>query len=119
MGRIRLKQLRFHTCHGALPHEHDVAQEFWVDVDLMVRFKEAAEHDQLAETVNYAKVAQVVKEVMMGPPVRLLETLAYRIHRQIRALDARVLWVEVRVTKVDPPLGMPSGGVEVVVSDGD
>ncbi|MCY0879530.1 MAG: dihydroneopterin aldolase [Firmicutes bacterium] len=119
MGRIRLKQLRFYACHGVLPHEHQVPQEFWVDVDLLVPFKEAAEHDQLTETVDYAQVAEAVQGVMMGPPVRLLETLAYQILRRVRALDARILRVEVRVTKVAPPIGVPSHGVEVVVTDGD
>ncbi|MDA8206512.1 MAG: dihydroneopterin aldolase [Thermaerobacter sp.] len=118
MGRIKLNRMRFHTCHGALPHEQHVAQEFWVDVTLELDLTNAGMSDRLADTVHYGRVASVVEEIMMGPPVKLLETLAHRIHRSVRELDHRIGWLEVRVTKVDPPIGVPSGGVEVVVEDG-
>lgn len=117
MGRINLRQMRFHTCHGALPHEQHVAQEFWVDVSIDLDLEAAGERDRLADTVNYGEVAGLVETVMMGPPVRLLETLATRIYHDVRDLDQRIQRVEVRVVKVDPPIGVPSGGVEVVVGD--
>lgn len=119
MGQIKLHRMRFHTCHGALPHEQHVAQEFWVDIVLQLPLKEAGISDRLVDTVHYGKVAAIVEDIMMGPPVKLLETLAHRIYSAIRALDGRVDRLEVRVTKVDPPIGVPSGGVEVVVDDGD
>jgi dihydroneopterin aldolase len=119
MGKIKLNRLRFHTRHGALPHEQHVAQEFWVDIVMELSLKKAGRSDRLADTIHYGKVAAVVEEIMMGPPVKLLETLAHRIHEAIRALDPRIMRLEVRVTKVDPPIGVPSGGVEVVLTDDD
>lgn len=119
MGTIKLKQMRFHTCHGALPHEQHVAQEFWVDVTLDLPLAAAGQSDRLKDTVNYGRVALVVEQIMMGEPVKLLETLAYRIHQEIAGLDPRVRHVTVHVTKVDPPIGVPSGGVEVIVGDDD
>lgn len=118
MGRIKLNRMRFHTCHGALPHEQHVAQEFWVDVTLELELSAAGMSDKLVDTIHYGRVAKIVEQIMMGPPVKLLETLAYQIHRSVRALDSRIGWLEVRVTKVDPPIGVPSGGVEVVIADG-
>nr|WP_243239322.1 dihydroneopterin aldolase [Sulfobacillus harzensis] len=109
--------MRFHTCHGALPHEQHVAQEFWVDVAVNLDLRQAGETDRLQDTVNYAAMARAVETIMMGPPVKLLETLATRIHAAISEQDPRIRRVEVRVTKVDPPIGVPSGGVEVVVGD--
>ncbi len=117
MGRINLRQMRFHTCHGALPHEQHVAQEFWVDVSMDLNLGPAGESDRLADTVNYGEAAALVEKIMMGPPVRLLETLATRIYHGVRDLDPRIERVEVRVVKVDPPIGVPSGGVEVMVGD--
>jgi dihydroneopterin aldolase len=118
VGKIKLNRMRFHTCHGALPHEQHVAQEFWVDIELELPLGPAGRSDRLADTVNYAKVAEVVENIMMGPPMKLLESLASRIHREVRELDARIGRIAVRVTKVDPPIGVPSGGVEVVMEDG-
>lgn len=117
MGQIKLTQLRFHTCHGALPHEQHVAQEFWVDVEVHMDVSAAGESDRLRDTVNYAAIAHAVEAIMMGPPVKLLETLATRIHSAVHGQDPRIDRVGVKVTKVDPPLGIPSGGVAVVVDD--
>ncbi len=119
MGQIKLNRMQFHTCHGALPHERHVAQEFWVDVTLELPLSVAGQSDKLSDTVNYGKIASLVREIMMGDPVKLMETLALRIYQAIRALDSRIRRVEVRVTKVDPPIGVPSAGVEVVVDNGD
>ena len=119
MGRIKLNRMQFHTCHGALPHERHVAQEFWVDVALELPLARAGHSDTLSDTVNYGKIASLVRDIMMGKSVKLMETLALRIYDAIRALDSRIGWIEVRVTKVDPPIGVPSGGVEVVVENGE
>lgn len=119
MGTIRLKRLQFHTCHGALPHERHVAQEFWVDVTLQLSLSRAGQTDRLRDTVNYATVVSAVEEIMMGPPVKLLETLAWRIHDTVRSLDDRIEHLEVRVTKADPPIGVACEGVEVAFIDGD
>ena len=119
MGQIRLKRMRFHTCHGALPHEQHVAQEFWVDVELELPLTAAGLSDRLADTINYGRVARIVEDTMMGPPVKLLETLAYRMYSRIVELDDRIGQVSVHITKVDPPIGVPSGGVEVVVDGRD
>ncbi len=119
MGRIKLHRMRFHTCHGALPHEQHVAQEFWVDVTFDVDIGKAAMGDRLEDTVDYGEVARVVEEIMMGPPAKLLERLAVEIHQAVHELDDRIGAVEVRVTKVNPPIGVPSGGVEVIHWDGD
>lgn len=118
MGKIKLNRMRFHTCHGALPHEQHVAQEFWVDIELELPLRQAGSSDRLADTVNYGKVAAVVETIMMGPPMKLLESLAARIYAAVRELDPRIERIAVHVTKVDPPIGVPSGGVEVVIDDG-
>jgi dihydroneopterin aldolase len=119
VGIIRIKRMQFHTCHGALPHEKHVAQEFWVDLTLHVNLSQAGQTDRLRDTVNYAVVVSSVEEIMMGPPVKLLETLAFRIYERVRRVDDRIEHLEVRVTKVDPPIGVPSAGVEVTIADGD
>ena len=117
MAAIRLQQLRFYTCHGALPQERETPQEFFVDVDITVDITSAGQSDQLSDTVNYAAIARTVEEIMMGPAVTLLETLATRLRARIRLVDTRIQAVRVAVTKVNPPLAMPSSGVQVIVSD--
>lgn len=115
MDSIRLKKMWFQAQHGALPHESHVSQAFWVEVDLSVDLTDAQLTDALTDTVNYARVAETVAEVMHGEPKRLLEGLAGAIVRGVRHVDSRIVGVTVRVGKAAPPLDVLSDGVEVEV----
>ena len=119
MGVIRLKQLTFQALHGALPHEKQIPQEFWVDLAIKMDLTAAGSSDRLEDTINYSTVADCIGEVMMGPPVDLLETLAYRMIIAVRSLDKRIQRVDVRVTKVAPPINVVSLGASVELSDGE
>lgn len=118
MGRIKLHRMKFYACHGALDFEREVPQEFWVDVTIDIDLHRAGQTDALSDTVNYAAVADAVRSLMTGPPIALLETVAYRLHQAVRELDDRIRGAEIRVRKVHPPISVPSDGVEVVVGDG-
>ena len=64
----------------------------------------AGSSDQLAETVNYEILYRVVAEEMQAP-ARLLEHLAHRIIDRILHQFGHVRWVEVSVSKFNPPVG--------------
>lgn len=109
---IRLSGLRFLACHGALPHEKTVPQEFSVDIELSADLSPAGTSDRLAETVDYGEVARRVAAVMNGRRRNLLETLAEDIFQSLKGLPG-VLAVRVRVKKMAPPLGILAASAEV------
>ena len=54
-----------------------------VDLELERDLTVAGRSDQLADTVDYGAVYQVVREVMEGPPRNLLERLAEDIAQRL------------------------------------
>jgi dihydroneopterin aldolase len=112
--RIELHGLRVRGYHGVLPEERRDGQLFGVDVMLEVDISAAADNDDLAATVDYARVARQVEAIVAGPPVDLIETLAVRIADACLA-QPRVQSVEVAVHKPMAPIGLPFDDVVVRV----
>ena len=72
MDYIHLNDLEFYGFHGALPEETKLGQIFKVTVTLACDLKKAGETDNLDETVNYAEVFELCKEIEEGKPYLLI-----------------------------------------------
>ena len=114
--RIVLIGMAFEARHGVNDWEKEQAQRFEVDVELILRARDAGTSDELAETIDYREVYDAVRRVLEGPPVDLIETLAESIARDVLAANRRARKAIVRVRKPDVQLGGPltHAGVEVV-----
>jgi dihydroneopterin aldolase len=86
--------------HGYLEEERRLGQRFlvdlWADLD-----EDATRSDDLEETVDYRRLAEVVKEVFGGPSRLLLEGLAGAIADGIMERFPRVRSVRGRIRKPD------------------
>ena len=103
-GRISLEGLEFHAFHGVYPHERESGNWFEVDIAVETNILEGAVDDDLAKTVNYETLYHFVKEEMERPS-RLLETVAEKIvHRVLDELP-EVEKVELKIAKINPPIG--------------
>jgi dihydroneopterin aldolase len=113
--RIELRAMRFDGRHGALPFEATEPQPFEVDVVLELDLRPAGTADDLALTVDYGSVLAAARDVVEGPHVALIETLAARIAASVLAAHPAVEAVIVRVRKLRPPLPGALGwaGVEI------
>lgn len=114
---IALRGLSARAIHGVLPEEHVAPQPFVVDLALWVDGSDAARSDDIAKTVSYAEVADVVATIVKGPAVRLIETLAHRIADAIVSME-RVHGVEVTVHKPEAPIRQVFADVSVTVRAG-
>ena len=76
---IEIKGIRGFGYHGVFPHERENGQEFLVDLSLRCNLAEASESDDVAETIDYGTVCNLVLGVIVGPPVWLIEKLASQI----------------------------------------
>lgn len=112
--RIALTGLRVRGFHGVLAEERRVGQVFVVDVVLHVDLRPAGSSDRLADTVDYADLAQRLATVVSGEPVDLIEVLAERL-AQVCLSDPRVSRVEVTVHKPQVPIPLAIGDVAVTV----
>lgn len=129
---IELEKMRFYARHGVFPQERAVGN--WFEVSVSLTYETDAEtepDDNLAGTINYARVAEIVTHEM-SIPSQLLETVALRIRRALLdafatsasavssasdvATSAPTITTDaspiitsgsIRVAKITPPLGLP------------
>lgn len=104
MDKIFVQGMQFYGYHGAFPEENKLGQRFYADVTLELDTKPAGATDDLAKTVNYARVYEVAKEVIEGEPVKLVETLTSRLSERVLAEFEIVDACVVKVIKPDPPI---------------
>lgn len=91
-------------------------QPFEVDLDLFANVAEAGASDELEATVDYGGLCEVVRSVVEGPHVQLLERLAEKVAEgALGFAGPRALGVAVTVRKLKPPLPVPlvSAGVHI------
>lgn len=103
-GRVALEGLEFHAFHGVYPHERESGNWFEVDIAVETDFTAAAEHDDLGSTVNYETLFRIVKEEM-DIPSKLLETVVEKIADSVLRELPAVAFVEVKLSKLNPPIG--------------
>jgi dihydroneopterin aldolase len=99
--RIELVGLRFFGHHGVLQHEKDFGQEFLVDCKLIV---ESSGADELAGTVSYADVADLIEASFNAERNDLLEALSARLRAAVMSLSEQILECELSVHKPAAPL---------------
>jgi dihydroneopterin aldolase len=101
---IRIKNAVFYAYHGIMSDEQNLGGKFEVDVDLYCHLQEAEETDSLLRTVDYAKVYQKMKDLVVDQKFYLIEALGTRIAKGILQEFSKVERVVVRVRKHNPPV---------------
>lgn len=101
---IRLTGLTATGHHGVFDFEKREGQTFRVDVELTLDFRAAGRSDDLADTVSYVEIAELVQAGITGAPFDLIEALAEHLARAILRSDERIAATEVTVHKPQAPL---------------
>lgn len=103
-----------HAYHGVMPQERVVGNDYVVNIRIGYPIEKACETDDINDTLNYAKVAELVKETM-STPSNLLEHVAGRVINSIRQNFPLVENVRISIKKVAPPfsVNVDSAGVEL------
>ena len=114
LDTITLQGLRSRGKHGVLEHERRDGQDFVVDVTVWVDLRAAGSSDALEDTVDYATLASEVIDIVAGPPVNLLETLASQIADKVLSHPS-VVEAEISVHKPQAPLTVPFEDVVVTI----
>jgi dihydroneopterin aldolase len=113
--RIVLAGMTFQARHGVHDWEKVEAQQFDVDLELLLDVQPAGLEDDLGQTVDYGGVYQVTRQVVESTTFNLLEALAEAIAHEVLNGHPRVDEVIVRIRKpgvrLDGPLAY--AGVEI------
>ncbi len=99
--RVALKEVKYHAFHGFYPEEQLIGCNFLVDAE--VTFYPKGDSEDLAQTVNYEMLNQVIAEEMQRCQ-KLLETVVLNIITQIRELYPFLLTAKVGIRKLNPPM---------------
>ncbi len=110
MGIIRLTNIRTFSYHGCLIEEGKIGSDYRVDLEIKADLRKSAETDELADTVDYVHLNNIVKEEM-AIRSKLLEHVARRIVVRIFDELPMVSRILLEVSKINPPIG---GDVELV-----
>lgn len=114
MDKIIVKGIQFHGYHGVAEAERQLGQKYEIDLELMTDLSAAGQTDDLAHTIDYAQVVQLVIEIGTQGSFQLFEALA---ESMADAILARFWVEEVRITvkKLSPPIEprLTYAGVEI------
>ena len=115
MDKLVLKGLKFRANHGYFENERVEGNDFEVDLAFNLYLDKAAKNDNLEFTVDYAKARELVASVMEGEPVKLIETLTFRIGELLSQNFKKAERIQVSVRKLNPPMGSESRYSEVTM----
>lgn len=111
---VSIEGLRLRGRCGVTAAERALGQTLEVDVHLRPAQVRATATDDLGDTVDYGRVAEVVREVVEGGEFRLLERLAGALAERLAAAFAPA-WLQVSVAKLAPPVAVPAARARVTV----
>ena len=114
--QIRVTGIKAFGYHGVLPHEAIDGQEFTVDLVVTLDLRAASVSDDLNETINYADLAQIVHDNIVGDRVQLIERLAGRIAEEISSAYSQITSVSVTVHKPHAPVTVVFEDISVTIT---
>lgn len=96
--------MEFHAFHGFLEHENRIGNTFIVSVAMELDTSKAGKSDNLDDTLNYQLVYNAVRE-QMEIPSTLIEHVGQRILDSLFGKFLQIELLEVKLSKLNPPLG--------------
>ncbi len=114
LRRVFLRDMVLQAAIGVHPHEQGVTQRVRINISFGVQDEAglAVGRDDLSRTVSYERVVQLVRQIVAGGHVRLVETVAERIAAGVLA-DPRIRVIRVKVEKLDVFDELAAVGVEI------
>lgn len=101
---IELHNIHLYAHHGVMPQEREVGAWFTIDISLSMNDPGCACDDNIADTVSYADVYEIIRREM-GIPSNLLEHVCKRISNCIYTAYIQVDAIEITLHKDTPPMG--------------
>jgi dihydroneopterin aldolase len=114
IGKFELKGLEFHAFHGVYEEEKKIGQTFRVDVSFETNVDKAALSDNLSDTTDYTYIYELIAEQMKVRSA-LLEHIATRIVTSIKSMVDGVQNIELKITKVNPPINVKMEGISLTL----
>jgi len=116
MSKISLENMEFHAYHGCLEHEKTLGNTFIVSLRMEMDTSLAGKTDELADTLNYQLVYDVVKQEMEIPS-KLIEHIGQRIVEKVSSTFPQITGLYLKLSKLNPPLGGKVDAVSIEIEN--
>jgi dihydroneopterin aldolase len=113
MGVVSLTNVKVHAHIGVLPEENAAGRWFSVSVHIHYPLKDAGKSNQVADTVDYKRVADAI-QAGMKPKHKLLEAAARTVAEDILGLYPAIQKMEIHIRKMQPFIGGQVEAAEIV-----
>ena len=111
IGTTGLRQLRVDCVVGIYPHERDLAQTVFLDIELDYDFGAAAASDAIGDALDYDGVARLATDLLQQRRFQLIETMAEETCSQLFGAFPEVRAVRLRIEK---PAAVPAAACSFV-----
>jgi dihydroneopterin aldolase len=113
---IELKEMLFFAHHGVFDEERLVGNMFEVDLKFRADITKAIQSDDVADTISYADIYDITAGEVSKPSA-LLEHLAGRIIRVVRSKYPCISEIEIKVSKLNPPVNGQVKKASIIIKD--
>lgn len=107
--------MRLHAYHGVMPQERVVGNDYVINIRVGYPWTKASETDDVADTLNYATLAELIKQEM-AVQHNLVEMAASCIVKAVKAAFDEVTSVNLTLTKCAPPMSTDCDGAGVEIN---
>lgn len=114
MDCIVLENISIYAYHGCLEEESKIGSEYLLDLKVWGDFSKSALSDNLEDTIDYVLLCKIVKKEMHIRS-KLLENVGKRILKSISDTLPKVKKAEIRISKINPPIGAHVEKVSIVM----
>ncbi|KQP37722.1 dihydroneopterin aldolase [Methylobacterium sp. Leaf106] len=113
--RILVERIAVFAYHGLLEEEARIGQRFYISLDCRIDLRPAGLSDDMAKTVSYADLTEIVVRIATTRRFALIEALAEAIAAEILERFAGVESIVVRVDKPSAPVPAVIDGVAISI----
>ncbi|WP_066758755.1 dihydroneopterin aldolase [Crocinitomix algicola] len=103
INKIEVSGIEVFAYHGCMNEESVLGGKYIVDTLLKTDFSKSAETDELADTIDYVQVRNIVVEEM-AIRSKLIEHVAHRIITRFQKEFPSLIKAKVKVRKLNPPI---------------
>lgn len=113
--KLHVNGIRCYGYTGFLPEENKLGQWFEVNLIFWLNLSDAVVSDDLGDCLDYRQVIDIVKMLIQREVFKTVERLAGAIADELLEIH-QVERVQVRLTKLSPPIPNFSGSVTVEIT---
>ncbi len=118
MDKIKVNNMEFYGFHGVFKEENKLGQRFRVNATLALDLTKAGASDNVEDSINYADVYNVCKEIVEGESLNLIEAVADLIAVSMLAQFEKLQQCTIEVIKPDPPIPGHYNSVAIEITRG-